>query len=207
MPFVWMPVARAWVAVWEPRVVDYATFVADTGRVASTNMFTEIPQGGEVRQGNWWLYPGFSQTMLHPVVGLTANGADAFCSWLTSKERDLGLISKTNMYRLPTGDEWVAIFRSAGVKPVPVNEDSKTNTPVANVASEELRSWNRRLVCPFVTNYFDGVARTSPVGSFPASDAGVFDLEGNLQGARSVEPTRNKVYRCPATDRNGSNEP
>lgn len=180
MKFVWMPQVHLWVSIWETRVVDYAAFVADTGRVPNTNMFTEIPLVGEVKQGNWWLCPGFPQTMLHPVVGVTADDADAFCSWLTSKERDAGLIAKTNTYRLPTGDEWVAIYNAAGVKPVPLGEN-QTNVPVANVASEELRSWNRKVLCPFVTNYFDGFARTAPVGSFPPSEAGIFDLEGNAK--------------------------
>lgn len=181
MRLVWMPAVHLWVSSWETRVVDYAAFVADTGRAANTNMFTEIPGVGEVKQGDWWLCPGFPQTMHHPVVSVTADDADAFCSWLTLKERAAGMISKTNFYRLPNGDEWADIYRTAGVKPVPEKGDGLTNAPTANVASEELRSWNRKVLCPFLTNYFDGFARTSPVGLFPASDAGIFDLEGNVK--------------------------
>jgi len=182
MRLQWMPAVNLWVSAWETRVVDFAAFVADTGRSPNTNMSTELPQVGGVKQGNWWLCPGFPQSLNHPVIGVTADDADAFCSWLTQKERQQSSIPATNLYRLPTGDEWAAIYRAAGVKPVPESvAPGNTDPPLANIASEELRSWHRKLVCPFLTNYFDGFDRTAPVGSFSPSAAGLFDLEGNVK--------------------------
>ena len=71
----------------EVRVSDYQKFCEGTGRPA--------PEA-----------PGFLQNEHHPVVNVSREDAEAFAAWLTTEERNNGLIEETDTYRLPTDEEW-----------------------------------------------------------------------------------------------------
>jgi formylglycine-generating enzyme required for sulfatase activity len=57
------------------------------------------------RQDASWRHPGFDQGLNHPAVGLSWDEAQAFCDWLTLRERRVGLINKAD-YSLPTDVDW-----------------------------------------------------------------------------------------------------
>ncbi|MEP6956656.1 MAG: bifunctional serine/threonine-protein kinase/formylglycine-generating enzyme family protein, partial [Chthoniobacterales bacterium] len=75
-------------AAHETRVQDYDAFCSDTGRAREQ--------------------PGFTQTATDPVVQVNWFDANAFCKWLTERERSAGLLDETQSYRLPTDQEWSA---------------------------------------------------------------------------------------------------
>jgi formylglycine-generating enzyme required for sulfatase activity len=85
--FVSVPGTKVLFCIWETRVQDFEAFVKATGHNA----------------GEGWRDPGFaargfnsdrdavfSQTPLHPVTHVNWIDTEAFCRWLTEKERAAG---------------------------------------------------------------------------------------------------------------------
>jgi formylglycine-generating enzyme required for sulfatase activity len=134
----------------------------------------------------------------HPVIFVSWNDAEAFCQWLSKRER------KT--YRMPTEAEWEFSARSEDGRIFPWGSwssvghfanfaDARTNFPWRDPAVD------------------DGFAETAPVGSFPrgASPFGIEDLAGNVfewcldtyepykgkevVNPRAVQKTQQRVYR------------
>ena len=68
------------------RTKDYDAFCAATGRQHDT--------------------PDFEQTEDDPVVDVNWSDAEAFCQWLTKKERDEKILEENQSYRLPKDKEW-----------------------------------------------------------------------------------------------------
>ena len=55
-----------------------------------------------------WTDPGFNHPGDHPAMNLSWHDAQAFCVWLTEKERAEGRIGAEMRYRLPSDAEWSA---------------------------------------------------------------------------------------------------
>lgn len=161
----------------EVRVADYNVFVAATG--AAMPPPTDFVQGGN-----------------QPVVCVSRADAERFARWLTTQEREAGLIGPTDEYRLPTDEEWSTMV---GIK------DEKGHSPYARrqsrskLAVQEFPwgiSWPpppragnfsdtsaRSYVSPqyVLEHYADGHPFTAPVGSFTPNNLGLYDLSGNVQ--------------------------
>ena len=90
---------------WETRVKDFEQFVAATGHDATAEM-KSLESRGWSQHGSTWRNPGFLQGPTHPVCGVSWDDAQAFCRWLTEKERREGLLEATHVYRLPKDWEW-----------------------------------------------------------------------------------------------------
>ncbi len=134
-----------------------------------------------------WRNPGFKQDPDHPVVNVTWREAEAFCKWLTEKERKAGLIKPGDVYRLPTDAEWSTAvglppengatpeLRDMGVQDIyPWGTQWPPPAGAGNYAGEETQT---EIPIP---NYNDGYANTSPVGKFPANKHGLHDMGGNV---------------------------
>jgi serine/threonine protein kinase len=163
-------------SVWETRVKDYELFVNDSGYLAAPP-------------------PYFPQTADDPVVNVSRDDAEAFCIWLTERERKDERIAETHVYRLPTDLEWSAM--------VELEEDPKispgwrharkqqvfpwglkwlrSNEPVGNFADISAASSPGVAIDRTVVGYDDRFVQTAPVGSFPPNELGIFDLAGNVQ--------------------------
>ncbi len=160
MQFV--PVGEVLFCIWETRVQDFSQFVEAT----------------KTKVGGDWKKPGFSQGSTHPVVHVSWNHAKAFCSWLTEKEQKQTILVEAQHYRLPTDAEW---SDAVGLE---INPDISVNN-----RSDKIRNvypWGSTWPPPRdAGNYkwslrVDQYDRTSPVGSFPANDHGIYDLGGNV---------------------------
>ncbi|MEI6568613.1 MAG: SUMF1/EgtB/PvdO family nonheme iron enzyme [Verrucomicrobiota bacterium] len=148
-------------SIWDTRVSDYRAYAkANSG----------VDQG--------WKDPGFKQTVDHPVVKLSWDDAQAFCAWLTKKERGEGKINATQRYRLPTDAEWsvaVGLEVEAGGTPKDKNMKIKGVYP-----------WGTQWPPPKGAGNYDqsrGVDdynTTSPVGSFNPNKHGLYDMGGNV---------------------------
>ncbi len=144
--------------VWDVRVQDYQAFATATGRA--------------------WEKPSFAQGPTHPAVKVSWDDAQAFCQWLTEKERQAGKLGAGQSYRLPADWEWSVA--------VGLNE-ARGGTPAS-------KHWKIKDVYPWGTqwppprgagNYesslgVDDYEYTSPVGSFAANRLGLFDMGGNV---------------------------
>ena len=123
-----------------------------------------------------WENPGFDQLPNHPVVGVSWNDAEAFCDWLTKKDRQAGLIGANQYYRLPTDEEW-SIAVGDGKYPWgdrwPPSKRAGNYGDEAFAASLPGTGWTTIPVN-------DGYAHTSPVGSFRRNKYGLYDMGGNV---------------------------
>lgn len=166
---------------YEVRVQDYAAYIAATD--------VEAPPETEFEQGP-----------THPVVNVQRSDAEAFCLWLTEKERAEELLGASHEYRLPTDAEWsLMVGREEDLLLTPRERSdlaakrglegfpwgpvfpplSAAGTPLANVADATLASEVTFDVQRTILNYDDGYAYTSPVGAFGIGPSGLCDLAGN----------------------------
>lgn len=150
-----VPVGEVLVCVWETRVKDFSAFATASGDRPGT-------------QPNWST-PGFTQAENHPVVCVSWNDAQAFCAWLTEKERAEKLIKAPQRYRLPSTKEW---SQFVGTATYPWGEEWPPKKAMGNYAGKERDSQS-----PLAEDNFK---YTAPVGSFPPNQPGIFDLGGNV---------------------------
>jgi len=148
MQFVQLPGSDAWVSVWETRVSDYAAFAHATT--------------------NDWQSAWFQDTDRHPAVNIQWDDAQAFCAWLSRRERANGLLVANEGYRLPTSSEWTFALGQA------------ESTDSGNFGQQ---------------HDSDSFARTSPVGSFPGNALGLHDLRGNVWEWCTAWPNKEGVGR------------
>ena len=156
---VFAPVGQVGFCIWETRVQDYATYAGANPGV----------------DGSWRSDAGGA----HPVVNVSWDDAQAFCRWLTEKERGEGKIPANAAYRLPTDAEWSQAVGIGGREGAgsPKEKDGK----LAGVFP-----WGAEWPPPKgAGNYapplnVDAFATTAPVASFAANQFGLHDLDGNV---------------------------
>ena len=154
------PPERVLFSIWETRVQDYEDFATERKRD--------------------WPKPAFVQSSAHPAVMVSWDDAQAFCAWLTARERQAGRIGAGEVYRLPTDHEWscaVGIGDREDAAQRPVAKDGKL---------ADIFAWGS--VWPPLpgTGNFNSSASsddspvTARVGLFAASPTGLYDLAGNV---------------------------
>jgi len=170
-------------SIWETRVQDYRKFAA------ANNALDEK-----------WKNPGFAQTEEHPVTCVNYEDAMSFCEWLTLQEKKEGKIAETARYRLPTDHEWscaVGIGDLENATATPESKDEKLPhafpwaiwPPPKGAGNYD----NSVANSPLNTDSF---VYTSPVGGFPPSVYGLFDLGGNeLEWCDTTASSGAKVLR------------
>lgn len=167
MKFV--PLGNSRISIWETRVQDFDAFCRATGRHREP--------------------PDFAQNGTHPVVKVNWFDANAFCKWLTDKERQEGVIEGRQFYRLPTDVEWsaaVGLPNETGA--TPEARDGKIRNefpwgrewPPPNGAGNYSDKSAKRRGGAVMEKYIDNWPATSPVGSFTPNSLGIYDLGGNV---------------------------
>jgi formylglycine-generating enzyme required for sulfatase activity len=178
--------------VWETRLKDFRAFVNATGYDAiketakgvESYTLEKAGQGVDWKQvGGSWVDPrfpfGHRQDENHPVVCVSYLDAEAFCEWLTKKEREGGRLPEGWRYRLPKDGEWSVACGPEeypwGANERPGNKDGNYSGVEAMVGplegfSDEFSKLGRK----------DGWARTAPVGSYVANRYGLYDMGGNV---------------------------
>jgi hypothetical protein len=162
-------------SIWETRVGDYAQFVKESGHAAPRP-------------------PYFPQDPDHPVVNVSREDAQAFCEWLTIRERKAERISQSHVYRLPTDLEWsqmAGLQEEEGISPnwrdahkqrvYPWGVSWPDAEKVGNFADMATARTPGNASDRTIAGYDDGFPFTAPVGSFPPNNLGLYDLSGNVQ--------------------------
>ncbi len=165
---------RVLFSVWETRVQDYEVFAEETKHE--------------------WPKPNFGQEPSHPVVNMSWDDAQAFCRWLTERERKSGRIAATDRYRLPNDHEWSCAV-GIGEREDPAKTPQQKHNQIidlypwgtawpppkgaGNYADESAKARQSNSNYRYIQGYDDGFAWTAPVGSFAANPFGLYDLGGN----------------------------
>jgi len=161
--------------VWPTRLKDFEEFVKE---VPDAKERGEEFRPDSYLQDDVWRNPGYDQQPDFPVVGVSWLQAQAFCKWLTGKERAAGVIGPRDEYRLPTDAEWTA---AAGSGPYPWGHDWPPPPKSGNFADETwAHAIGYKFGFPDMQGYNDGYAMVAPVGSFTPNRFGLFDMAGNV---------------------------
>ncbi len=156
---------------------QFAQFVKETGYKTEVE---RSGRGGKVldRKGNFvadpksnWRKTGFPQDDDHPVVNVTAEDAEAFCRWLSEKEK--------TEYRLPTEAEWEFACR-AGTTAIFVSGDQPEDVEgFGNFGDSSFHQRIGEKDAKKPTRFNDGYIYTAPVGKFKPNPFGIYDMLGN----------------------------
>jgi len=151
---------------------EYAQFVADTNRPDPDSCYGPDGSGRESdKKGANWHSPGFPQTGKDPVVCVNWDDAQAYVAWLGAKAG--------HVYRLPTEAEWEYAAR-AGTTTARYGSDRPAELcryiNHADLEFSELHPHESGVN----RECRDGFAFTSPVGSFPPNQFGLYDMLGNV---------------------------
>lgn len=184
MKFVNIPGENIAMCIWETRVRDFTAFVDATRHDATTGM---VAEDKDATAHHDWREPGYPQTPDHPASGVSFEDAQAFCRWLTDKERAAGLIGMRQEYALPTDRHWsvaAGLENETGATPADNNRKVAGVYPwgsewppaaeAGNYAGQESGGKDK------IPGYTDRHRFPSPVGAFPPNRHGLHDLGGNL---------------------------
>jgi formylglycine-generating enzyme required for sulfatase activity len=134
-----------------------------------------------------------TQTLNHPdqpVVNITWDSAALFCNWLSQQHKlkpfyivnddtITGIDQQSMGFRLPTEAEWAwaARWQSDGsMRKFPWGSNFPPTDKVANIADRHAKD----VVIRHIYSYSDGHAASAPVGTYPASSKGLYDMGGNV---------------------------
>jgi serine/threonine protein kinase len=186
MEFVPVPGTRVLFCRWEVRRKDFEAFVAKSGYDMSRGEAAITVESDGLKQaGGDWRDPHFQQSDNEPVVCVSWEDAQAFCTWLSKEEG--------RRYRLPTDHEWSC---AAGIgdredsRAVARDKDGRVTgiypwgtqwPPPEGAGNYADTSWKQiRPEFSAIEEYRDGFANVAPAGRFAANSLGIYDLGGNV---------------------------
>ncbi len=144
-----------WLGKYEVSNGEYLEFIAATGyngnRDADDNYLSHFRVDSSIPTGN-----------NYPVCWISWRNADAFCKWLTSREKRRGRLPKDYVYRLPTEAEWEFAARGG-------NKSKNYFYSGSNII--ELVAWHGNKA---------GAQRPHEVGVKSPNELGLFDMSGNV---------------------------
>ena len=164
---------------------QWAAFVSATSRVTKEGCeYSGFEEKDSARAS--WRNLGFPQDDQHPAVCVTWADAQDYVRWLREKTG--------RKYRLMTEAEWEYAARAGTATAYPWG--SSINHEAANYGADQC--------CSGLAQGRDKWANTSPVGSFPPSAFGLYDMHGNVlqwvqdcfKGSYSGLPTDGSAFEA-----------
>lgn len=117
-----------------------------------------------------WNNNRLNQTENHPVVCVSWNDANNYVQWLS--------VETGFNYRLPSEAEWEYAARAGSEGKYYFGDDEQDVCEYINHADYQMiKSWNADTG---VSACDDGFLYTSPVGTYPANNFGLYDVYGNV---------------------------
>jgi hypothetical protein len=164
MKFVPLPGTVVLFGIWDVRVQDYRAYAAANPGVDRS-----------------WEHPEHKGVPVTPhedcpVVNVSWHDANAFCEWLTTKERAEGRIGRTQSYRLPKEWEW---NRAAGDAKYPWGDVWPPPSGAGNYDDLPLQS-RAGGGSNVLEGDDDAYATSTRVGSFEPNEHGLYDIGGNV---------------------------
>lgn len=108
-PF-WLAATEVTVGQWRKfaETAGYKTEPEKTGAGLYVQVFNGARSSYEYQPGTSWSNPGkgVATSEKHPVVGVDWADTQAFCAWLTARERAAGRLPVGYVYSLPTEAQW-----------------------------------------------------------------------------------------------------
>lgn len=163
MAFRPVPKLPVLVGAHEVRVQDYEAILAAAGKT-------------------WNKRPSFAIHPTHPVVNVSWQDAEGFCTALTERDRQNGLIPSTARYRLPSDAEWsaaVGLIDEPGADPAQKAGANKEDFPWGR-GPWPPPTFSANLDTARMSGYVDNYSYTAPVGSFSPNENDIYDLAGNV---------------------------
>ena len=152
---------------------EYAQFVAETNRPDPDSCLAVSATADFIATNGNWHSPGFPQTGRDPVVCVSWDDTQAYVAWLSAKTG--------HVYRLPTEAEWEYAAR-AGTTTARYASDSPAEfcrySNVGDLDYSEQHPGDSDSTVNHACR--DGYAFTSPVGSFPPNQFGLYDMLGDV---------------------------
>ena len=195
-----------WIGRTEVSVGQFRRFVQETGYVSDaeqpgghTQVFNPEWDGYSLRttvehpwipmEGKSWRDPnfGFPQRDCYPVVCVSWNDGNAFCEWLTTKERDAGRLPDELQYRLPTEAEWAYACRGGRESTAFWwGDDFEDGEGRLNISAIDLLP-GRNKVWPLANApWSDGFAFVSPVDHYGENGRNGFGLADMCGGVWEI---------------------
>ena len=175
MKFVPVKGTGVFFCIHETRRQDYAAYAAEKPAV-NGDWSNAMKDGIPVGKGDD-----------HPVVSVSWEDAQAFCTWLSKKEG--------RAYRLPTDREWsvavgLGLYEQEGVSPQSLSQNVTTEFPWGGTYPPKTKdsagnyadtAWKQKFPKGFaIEGYTDGFPTTAPVMKFKPNKLGLHDLGGNV---------------------------
>ena len=150
---------------WFRKFVEETGYITDAEDEKGGQVFNTQRGRFEPKPGSSWKNPGWTISDDQPVVMVSYNDAQAFCEWLTAKEK--------LPYKLPTEAQWEYAARGG----LPMAQfpwgDALPDGRRANYADKNTDfEWRDR-------NSDDGYKYVAPVGSYEPNGYGLYDMAGN----------------------------
>ena len=163
------------ICAWPTRVKDYAQFKKETEPPGRKEIKPEERQ--MVADEDSWKEPGYEQGPDFPVVSVSWAEAQAFCQWLTKKERAAKIIGPEDEYRLPTLAEWGA---AVGPDKYPWGNEWPPPPKTGNFGGEEFsKGRGYSGAGGIMKGYTDEHELAAPVASYKPNRDGLYDVAGN----------------------------
>ncbi|MBB5060480.1 formylglycine-generating enzyme required for sulfatase activity [Granulicella aggregans] len=160
--------------------LEWTTFVRSTEQNTDKGCdYSMLPKEHEANAS--WMNLGFEQDDTHPVVCVSWSDAHDYVLWLGQKTG--------HKYRLLTESEWEYAARGGTTTPYPWGQTASHEN--ANYGGDDHAGYG-------VAAGRDKWVGTSPVGSFPPNQFGLYDMHGNVM--QWVEDCFSKDYLGLPTD-------
>ncbi len=117
-----------------------------------------------------WKEYGFATSDVHPVANVSWNDAQAFCRWLSEKEKAT--------YRLPTEAEWEYACRAGTKTSYSFGPTTEDWWKFGNGPDASLKKLQPKMT--WASKDDDGHPYAAPVGSFKPNAWGIYDMHGNV---------------------------